>query len=679
MVLTGLLSAGAQGVSSEHVRAEWMAEDSHVQPGTPFVLGLKLSHALHWHTYWINPGESGLATSVQWDLPDGFTAGPLAWPTPQWMTLMGLTSFGYDAEIMALVEITPPASLTPGEPVRLAGELMWLECADLCVPGGGPFALTLPVADDAPTPAADRTAVFARARAGLPADGEGWSAVLTPSVAGVEIKVTPPDGPAVTGTLFQFFPVDAEVFDYAPGLPVSQQDGILQIQATWSSVGVARPDTIRGVLAAPEGWTGDGEPASVWIDASPAGSSAASTPLPHALWLILLLAFAGGMILNAMPCVFPVISLKILGFVNLADSDPRKVWIHGVTFAAGVMVSFWVLAGALIALKASVPSIGWGYQLSRPGFVVGMTTLFLLLSLNLFGVFELGTSLTGLGGSKGSGLAGTFFSGVLATLVATPCTGPFMATAVGAALTQPPAVGMAIFTALGAGMALPYLLLSRYPQWLKKLPRPGPWMESMKQFMGFLLMAFVLYLVWLFTDLRDLAGLGRLLTGLLLISIGAWVYGRWGGLGRSTRSRLGAAITAALLVVGGVAYAAAEPPASPWQDYSPEFVETLKASGEPFFIDFTATWCLTCQANKKAVLNTDAIQSEFRKRGVTLVKADWTNQPAPITQALAAFGRSGVPLYVLYSGEPDGEPLVLPELLTKGAVLDALQGLDDGS
>ena len=673
-------AASARTVESDYVRAEWIPESTHLQPGTPVTLGLKLSHAPEWHTYWINPGESGLPTTVDWDLPPGFETGELRWPAPEWKTLMGLVSFGYGGEIMALVDITPPAALPPGQDVEIRGELGWLECADVCIPGGGPFSFSLPVREEPPSPDPEVESLFARARAAIPADAaaDGWQATLTTRPGELDIAITPPEDviPTADGEI-RFFPEQEAVFDLADGLPVSREDGMFRIRGRLLPESVVRPDSIRGVLAASDGWSGDGEPAAIWIETAPGAEAASPPPLPHSLWVIAMLAFAGGILLNAMPCVFPVISLKILGFVNMAGSDPRRVWRHGLLFAAGVMTSFWVLAAALLALKASIPSIGWGYQLSQPGFVVGMTVLFLLLSLNLFGVFEIGTSLIGVGANAHQGGAtGTFLSGVLATLVATPCTGPFMGTAIGVAMTQPAAVGMAIFTALGAGMALPYLLLSRFPQWLKRLPKPGPWMESLKHFMGFLLMGFVLYLVWLFTELRGSAGLSRMLIGLLVVAVAGWVYGRWGALGRPTGTRIRSVAAAAVLLAAGTAYAVIAPPEDPWVDYSPKLVEDLRESGQPFFIDFTAAWCVTCQANKKAVLNTESIQEAFQERGVTLVRADWTEQEEPISSALAAFGRRGVPLYVLYPGGRDAEPILLPELLLKSIVLDALQHVD---
>jgi thiol:disulfide interchange protein DsbD len=480
----------------------------------------------------------------------------------------------------------------------------------------------------------------------------------------------------------RFFPEADGVFDYADGLPVKQEENRFTVSAKISPASVGVPDKgIRGLLVAEKGWDGKGQRQGVEIDA-PFGGEAAPTDAAGsgpsiALGKAILIALLGGIILNLMPCVFPVISLKILGFVNLAGENPRTVWRHGLLFAAGVMVSFWALAGLLLAVKAANPSLGWAFQFTNPFFVISMCILFLLMGLSLFGVFEIGTTLT----SAGSGVQdshspmGTFLSGVLATVVATPCVGPFMGVAIGFAMSQPAAVAFIIFTSLGFGMALPYLLLSRFPAWLKAIPRPGPWMESLKQFMGFLLLGFALFLVWVVTDMRGLEGLGRLLPGLLIVGVAAWVYGRWGAISRTTSTRIRSTVIAVVLLVSGGAYAMCPPKSVEWLDYSPELVEQLRSEGKPVFIDFTAAWCVSCQANKKLVLNTKKIQSAFTQNKVSLIKADWTAQQEPITSVLASYGRNGVPLYVLYGNGADAPPQILPELLTKRIVIDALKEL----
>jgi thiol:disulfide interchange protein len=671
--------SSADSLKSDHVEAEWVPETTSIQPGTPFRLGLRLTHKPHWHTYWEFPGSSGYSTSVAWDLPEGYTVSALHWPVPKWLVMSGEVVFGYEGETMLLVELTPPAGLEVGTPSRLGGKLNWLECEETCIPGGGDLYIDLPVRGETPIVDSSAAAIFSRTGEALPLRGEGWSASAARNGESMRIQISSPAALSSRPGAMQFFPKHEWLFDLSKGLAARAADGGYVVDAPLLPSHEEIPEVIEGVLVAEEGWTTPGRRQGVSITTArnatgtAAGTTAPAIGFPTAV----LFAFLGGILLNLMPCVFPVISLKILGFVNLAGEDPRKVWRHGMAFAAGVVISFWVLAGALLILKAA----GWGFQLQNPGFVIGMCLLFFLLGLNLFGVFELGTSFMRLGaqGKEEEGMTGSFLSGILATIVATPCTGPFMGVAVGFALTQPAAVSMTVFTALALGMASPYLILSRFPAWLSLLPRPGPWMESLKQFMGFPVMGFALYLVWVFEALQGPEGLGRLLTGLLLAGIAAWVYGRWGAVSRPARTRMTAYAVAAVLLAGGAWVSVRTPPKSPWKDYTPERVQQLRDMGKPVFIDFTATWCVTCQANKKLVLNTTKIQERFKALDVTLIKADWTLQDEPVTSALSAFGRRGVPLYVLYGSGTDSEPHLLPEILTKGIVLRALDEMEGAS
>jgi len=382
-----------------------------------------------------------------------------------------------------------------------------------------------------------------------------------------------------------------------------------------------------------------------------------------------------------------VISLKIMGFVKQAGENPKVVWHHGLVFAAGVLVSFWLLAGILLALRAGGAGIGWGFQLQSPVVLTLLSLLFFGLSLNLFGVFELGLSLTSAGGSMAQkhGWAGSFFSGFLATVIATPCTAPFMGVALGYALTQPPVISMAVFTSLALGMAFPYLLLSRFPVLLKKLPRPGPWMESMKQMMGFLLLATVLWLFWVLTALVDASSLVWLLAGFFLLGLAGWIFGRWDTYARAANVRWFARVAALILAVSGAglplnqldqAAAARSPVDQGWEPFSPALLAEKRAAGQPVFIDFTAKWCLTCQANKLTVLKTAEVEEAFRSKNVALLVADWTDKNEMIAAELARHGRQSVPLYLLYPADPAAEPVMLPELLTRKIVFDALQHLN---
>lgn len=417
----------------------------------------------------------------------------------------------------------------------------------------------------------------------------------------------------------------------------------------------------------------------------------ASGAAPVSLLLALLLAFAGGIILNLMPCVLPVLSLKVVGFVN----RPREAGLlaHGLLYGAGVLVSFWAIAGILAAFAAGGRLLGWGFQFQDPAVVAAVALLFFLIGLNLFGVFEVGTR----AGSAGAGLRsrkdwlGSLAGGLFMTAVATPCTAPFMGAALGYALAQPPAVSFAVFTALGLGLALPYVLLSSLPALAKLLPKPGPWMETLRNVMGFPMMAAVIWFVALESRLAGSGAVSRLLVGLLACSLGAWIWGRWGRLDRSRGSRIAAAVLAAVLVAGGgtlavagavagggaparasAREAAGEEPSAEWEAWSPERLAELRAAGTPVFVDYTAAWCLTCQLNEATTLRNRRVLDRFRQLGVALLRADWTNQDATIARSLEGFGRAGVPLYVLY-GRDGAEPVILPEIVTPAIVLAALE------
>jgi thiol:disulfide interchange protein DsbD len=438
---------------------------------------------------------------------------------------------------------------------------------------------------------------------------------------------------------------------------------------------------------------GPGAPVAVAIDAvlEPVASVPAGTAVDGAssgLLRALLFAFLGGLILNLMPCVLPVLSLKVMGFVRQAGE--RRVWRHGLAFTAGVLASFWAVAGLLLVLRAGGERIGWGFQLQSPSFVAVLAVLFLLIALNLLGVFEVGMSLVGAANAvQGkTGLASSFWSGLLATVVATPCTAPFMGSALGVALGQPPAAAMLIFTALGLGMAAPYLLLSASPRLLRFVPKPGAWMETFKELMAVPMLATVVFLCWLLGQQAGVDGMAWLLGALIPVGFGAWLYGRAARAAGGARPRLLPVAGAALLVVAGLALAltrATVPVAAAaraagtadrlgWEPFSVERRDALLAEGTPVFIDFTAAWCLSCQVNERVALETPAVRERLRAHGVALLKADWTLRDDRISQALTSYGREGVPLYVLYGRERGASPVLLPEVLTPGIVLGALDG-----
>jgi thiol:disulfide interchange protein len=451
------------------------------------------------------------------------------------------------------------------------------------------------------------------------------------------------------------------------------------------------PERFSGILVAANGVRAG--PAAFEFDvpftpstatAAPAvAADTATTAVPLTLVLALLLAFAGGIILNLMPCVFPVVSLKILAFVQSAGDDPRRVRAHGLTFASGVLVAFWALAALLLALRAAGEEIGWGFQLQSPGFVAAMAFLLFALGLSLAGVVEIGTSLTRVGGGTSSGHRSSFMNGALATVVATPCTAPFMGAALGFAMTQSAGTSMLIFTALGAGMAAPYVALSAWPALLRFLPRPGVWMVRFRHLMAFPLFATVAWLVWVFGHQTGIDGVLRLLLGLTLLALGLWIWGQWVTLSAAERTKWIARTAAAGFIVTGLVLAGTSAPTAnagltsgpdegiAWEIYSEERVAEERAAGRPVFIDFTAAWCLTCKVNERIAFSSNEVQQLVNTRNIAMLKADWTKRDPAITRALAGFGRSGVPLYVLYEADPAAQPRLLPEILSPGILVNA--------
>jgi thiol:disulfide interchange protein len=421
---------------------------------------------------------------------------------------------------------------------------------------------------------------------------------------------------------------------------------------------------------------------AVTIPQNTAGNSAGENT---SLFIAIVFAFAGGIILNLMPCVLPVLSIKIMGFIQQAGEDKRKTRKHGLAFTLGVLVSFWILAGLLIALRAGGEYLGWGFQLQSPAFIIVLSILLFLFGLSLFGVFEIGTTFTSAGQNLNStGYMGSFASGILATIVATPCTAPFMGSALGFALSQPVYVSVLVFTSLGLGMALPYVLLTNIPKLQRFVPKPGAWMESFKQFMGFLLMATVLWLLWILSLQAGSESVIFLLISMVIASLGAWIFGRWGNIAKETKVRRTAQLISLIIIAAALLFSFKNIEAKSsknttitrqgkieWHKYSPEKVEEGVKKGDPVFVDFTAAWCLSCQVNEKVAFGSDKVQDAFADKNILALRGDWTNSDSEITKALAQFGRNSVPLYVLY--KPGEKPVILPEILTPQIVLDAIR------
>jgi len=485
-------------------------------------------------------------------------------------------------------------------------------------------------------------------------------------------------------TQAEFYPYQADLVQYNVPEQFEQQGNGFRLQITLKE-GAPIPDTLRGILVSTDGWRGAGSEQSVEI-AVPVGAK--TTSGLGSIWWAILFSFIGGIILNLMPCVLPVLSIKIMGFIKQAHDEHTASWKHGVSFTVGVLVSFLALAGLLLILKAGGASLGWGFQLQSPSFIIVVSVFMFLCGLSMLGVYEIGTSMTTVGGkTQGvTGLAGSFVSGITAVIVATPCTAPFMGSALGFALTQPVWASLTVFFFLGLGMAAPFLLLSSVPALLKYVPKPGRWMESLEQFMGFLLVGTVLWLLWVLAIQAGSNAVIIVLADLFITAVGAWIYGRWGNLAMAKRTRVIAWILAFILIAGSNGYVLANiesystsPEAAlshgegvEWQKFSEEKAAQLVAEGTPVFIDFTAAWCLSCQVNEQVAFSDLEVQKKFKELGVATLKADWTKRDASIAKALAKFNRNSVPLYVLYSGQPGSAPLLLPEVITPGIVLEAL-------
>jgi thiol:disulfide interchange protein len=657
----GLGMAGpAQAASPRYVQAELVSEVRTVQPGMPFWVGLRLQITPGWHVYWQNPGDSGDRVRLTWQLPPGVTAGELQWPYPQRFPVGPLMNFGYENQVLLLSQITPPADLSPGQTLDLRAQASWLVCQKDCIPEATPVTLSLPIASSAqPNPAVTRA--FAQVRAQHPQPAP-WSVVY--GVDGEKLTLSLPVGGVKEA---RFFPLaDGVITNASPQTLTSRgQVTELTLQRGYQE----HLTTVAGVLVLT---TQQGTNAYT-IQAQP-GTLPTAGGIGN-LGRILGLGFLGGLVLNVMPCVLPILSLKTLHLADKMRQSPRQVRWGGVSYGAGVLVSFVALAGGLLILRGLGQQLGWGFQLQSPGMVLLLMYVLFAVALNLSGVFQVGTGWLGVGQNltERPGYLGEFFTGVLATVAATPCTAPFMATAIGAALTLPPGAAMAVFLSLGVGFALPYVALCFVPAWRKWLPKPGAWMHTLQRLLAFPLYGAAAWLLWVLTLQTGTDGLAVGLLGLVLLGLAAWLYGQSQAqiAGRrlaifSTLLILSFCLTLPSWLPSGNAFVYTNTPdtqGASWEPFTPSRLQALRQQGQPVFVNFTAAWCVTCQVNERLVFSQPEVQRAFRERGVTLLKADWTRQNPEITQVLQGFGRSGVPLYVLYPRE-NQPPVVWPSQLS---------------
>jgi len=699
---TSATSAASALVTTAQVRAKLVAHaPDGVAAGKPLWLGLKIEHKPQWHTYWKNPGDSGLPTTLEWTLPAGVQAGSIAWPTPHRLPIGPLMNYGYDGTLLLPVPVTVPAGFNaPSLDVKLHAE--WLVCKEVCIPESGDFVLQIPAQAATAAQAAD----FNRARAqqptplplaqgkaevrdgalqlrvaGLPAAWQGKPLQLFAETAGVLANAAPTDGRWDGSAWSVAIPLDPQrsegpallpVVLRAPGVDAGASLGV-QVTTPW-------PPTAT-VVAPPLPALGNAAPATAG-----AGTPASPLPLGLALGSALVLALLGGALLNLMPCVFPILSLKVLGFASHAG-DRRQLLAGGLAYTAGVVASFVALAALLLALRAGGEQLGWGFQLQSPAVVAVLAALFTLIGLNLAGVFELGSVLPSSLASARSRhpLIDSALTGVLAVAVASPCTAPFMGASLGLAVTLPAVQALSVFAALGLGMALPYLAASAWPALARALPRPGVWMAHFKTLMAFPMFATVVWLVWVLGQQAGIDGAAALLGLLVALSFAAWALGS-PALGPKARSGFGVAalvlLAAALFwgapalkqeAVAGPQAAGGNTAAEGWQPWSADRVAQAQAEGRPVFVDFTAAWCVTCQFNKRTTLASTAVVDDFKARKVLLLRADWTRRDPAITAELARFGRNGVPVYLVYAPGA-ASPRVLSEILSEGEVRAALAG-----
>ncbi len=705
------LSALAASNSAEaaHLHVQLVVPAGSLNPGESSEAGLYFKLEPGWHIYWQNPGDSGEPPDIHWTLPAGITAGPMQFPAPKRLPLGPLMDFGYENEVLFPLTLNVAKTAKPG-PVVLHAKVDWLVCRDVCIPGKAELEVDRAVPS---TPgevvqvASDRD-IFNRLIGRLPTPlPAADKATFQPTATGFRVAVE-------TGqheTQAAFFPEDQDILDNpAPqSLTPTAKGLILELKKDANLT--AAPAQLKGLIELSGGRNYEIDAwRSAIVAPAPISSSfgvariegmptRGAAPPPLAAFSLLGLAriaglaFLGGLLLNLMPCVFPVLFLKGLALVQSGNEERHKLRAHGFVYTAGILVSFWALVAALLGLRAAGAVLGWGFQFQSPVFLSLMAGLLFFLGLSLAGQFEIGLTLTSAGGTLAAkqGYAGSFFTGVLAVVVATPCTAPFMGAAIGYALAQPAAVTFAVFTALALGLAAPYVALTLQPAWTRLLPKPGAWMDVLKQAISVPIFITVIWLAWVLAQAYGAALLAVLLAGFLLLAIAGWFLGRW-------PARRWAAVVAALIVLTVVVVSVTAPrelaetpgpraqgqagdqAAAPgaWQPWSALAVQRSLAAGQPVFVDFTAKWCLSCQVNERVAIDRPEVTQAFQAKNVVLMKADWTRQDPAITEALTTLGRSGVPVYALYS-PGENNPRLLPQVLTPGIVIGALNTLSSSA
>ncbi len=669
-----------------HGTVELVPAVSSISPGAAFQVGLLFRLEPGWHIYWKNPGDSGQPPHLKWELPAGLTAGEIEWPSPKRLPVGPLLDYGYEGAVLLPITIEASPEVPAKSTQSLNANLRVLVCRETCMPGKAALTLTLPVRKGVPPAVVENASLFAQANASkpkaLPSDWKISAQETTPAIL-LSITGAPQEAKV------SFIPAHPNQIENAAPQAVSRDSRSLDLTLKRPANASGNPSSLEGLLLT----EGAGEPAAYTISAqlsrAPDVLSGGTTPVPspsQSLITILLLAFGGGLILNLMPCVFPVLSIKVLSLLDSSQGERKVIQLSAMIYTLGVLASFWALVAVLLGLRAAGRNLGWGFQLQAPGFVAFLVCLLFILGLSLIGAFEMGASLMNLGGglTQRGKYSGSFFTGVLATVVATPCTAPLMGVAVGFALSQSPLVCTLVFTVMALGLASPFLLMSLFPQLSRMLPKPGAWMETLKQVMAFPIFATVVWLLWVLGQQVGIDQLAKLLLTLLALSVAGWVAGRWpqSRPARTIAVLLGIAVTLYVSVTltplraGALRADAADGTSGglKWEAFSPEKLASYRASGKPVLIDFTAAWCLTCQVNDRVVFHSPEVEQRLNRSDIALLRADWTSYDPIITNWLAKFGRSGIPFYLIYAPKQT-DPVVLPDGILTPSMF--LQNLDN--
>ena len=686
-------------LNTPHTQTRLLLSADSAKPGDTIFAAVEMKMDDGWHTYWRNPGTAGQATDIRWKLPPGFTAGSIQWPLPQKLEMGGIAFYGYETETVLIIPIKIAADAKPSTQT-LTAEISWLECKEQCVPGAATNEITLTIGNE--TKSSTDAPLIQSWQAKVPQTNAFYQFHAQWETATNDrnhsFVMSNGNGDAdknIKLDAVDFFPDTSDAFEVQPATEIfSTYSAQIQLRKSVKKFSGDWPKEISGVVVT--SLNGQRTGYEVKVPLAETGQTSAPdfiTLPPQPLWQVLLYAFIGGLILNIMPCVLPVIALKILGFVSEAKSSPRRVRALGGIYAIGVLVSFLALAGVVIGVQAAGKQAGWGMQFGSPIFIVCLTTLVTLVALNLFGVFEvtLGGHALNTAGELASkhGAAGAFFNGVLATILATPCTAPFLSIALGFAFAQSAPLIILIFLTIGLGLAAPYVLLSWHPVWLKFLPKPGAWMEKFKIVTGFPMLTTA---IWLFNLAASNYGKNVLWLGifLVIVALAAWIFGEFVQRGRKAKSF--AWLIILILLVGGYAFALENrlhwrvisannstgslqesPDGVAWQRWSTDAVAAARDAGHAVLVDFTADWCITCQANQATSLEIPSVRAKLKESGIVALQADYTHLPPEMTAELHRYGRAGVPLVLVFPKDANASAIVLPEILTPGIVLDALE------